>query len=319
MSRYQSAILRPRPAKFSVGEALGIAMQGGGQYFGEVAAEQKKASAREAAKAAKLEEEERAVARQIEKENRAQAAEDQEIARVEDEVVDGEVRRVGYNSKGQRVAVLGTNPDYRVNAQGETVKLSAGGKGANPDKLTETQIKYKVHFTNLDNAANEIERLLEGEGDEKYELRSFAAFKDRVASNIPFGNYLQSEKGQRFTVATRRAAESIFKGESGAAGSDQEAARYASFIPQAGDLPETVDMKLQILDVGMEAFKAAAGMGMEPDDAVLYARAKAAAAASEAGFSETEAGWNLPNQRREPQPRSTSRLDMIRQRYGQPE
>lgn len=316
-----------RPPSFSFGEGLGLALQNAGSAFAALGVEKKKAAALEAARAQKiadrdeerayregLTEEQRAYEEGLAEEKRAleladrdeqreydeekavaeavakEKLQDEEVSYRESVIIDNEVRIVGYNKDGDQVKDFGPDPDYRTNDDGNIVRLSAGGKGATETSLKESEMKFRVHARSLQAGRTELERVL-GEG---FDLRSPEAALNRAAANIPFGNFFQTEQGQRVTVAARRIAEALFKGESGAAGSDQEAARYRSFIPQEGDHPSVVAMKFRILDETQRAFAEAGKLNMGIDGAVMYARKVAEVAAFEQGFRATDMGFTPP-------------------------
>lgn len=233
---------------------------------------------------------------------------------------------VRLNKDGARIGVVGPDPDYGINAEGSWVKLSAGGKGTSAKQRTEAQTKMKLHSTSMEETYKGLEKSLA----DGYDLSSATAFTDRAASNIGFGNYLMTEEGQVFNVNAERFAESLFKGESGAAGSDAEAARYRSFIPLAGDKPETIRVKLSIMKVSLNAFSEAAGEGATRNTAVDIARSAALTAARANGLKEVGAfkpneavlgdskrveGHNWEFGAESPPPMSTEEEDELINRY----
>lgn len=309
MSKYMQVLGR-KPGKFNWGQALGIGMQGAGKYYGDVAIEKKKAQARAEAAAAKAAEKEddRAHEKEVLDEQRAYEAglkgeqreydESQEAERrayeegrlaakqerddelrdegrahdltlgalTETQIINGEARKVRLNQNGELIKDLGPDPDYAVNDEGQLVKLSAGGKGAS-NKQTESQMKMSLHGQNFNASLDGIDSILK-----TYDLGSVEALTARATDRVPLGNYFQSGESQQFNFHAKRAAESLFKGESGAAGSDAEAARYRSFLPMAGDLPETVQAKMEIARGIAARMEEMAQAGMSRDQQVLEAR-----------------------------------------------
>ena len=204
------------------------------------------------------------------------------------------------NDKGElKMYVQDSNWVQSVDGTWGNAKAGASSKG---NKLTESQSKFRLHATGMTNARKEMERILDiklddSQGRDGYKLRSGSAFWDRLVDNVPLiGNFIKSDKGQQFLATTARLGEHIFKGESGAAGSDAEASRYYSFLPQAGDTPETIKLKMRILDASETAFRAAGEMGLEADDAVMYARQAAQEQAESLGFTHNSGytGWEVP-------------------------
>ena len=310
-----------RPPRWSIGEAVGTALQGGGQFFGALAVEKLKAENLQAARSARRAEKsaDREVALGDRDEQRSHAATllgdkqsraDALLAKADSER-DSSIStrtsmrgadvlalmgddapeninpegfyKVAQNKEGAPMGVF-EDTDFGEDGNGEWGKLSAGTKTPTSATLADGQRKVAMHVTTMKQSRKEVEDILGA-----YDLGSTEAFGDRVAGNVPFGNYLQSSDGQKFTAATARLTESIFKAESGAAGSDAEAARYRSFIPQAGDSPETAAMKFRILDATMTAYEEASGRDWNQNDASQAARNMAHSMAAEANFA-----WGTP-------------------------
>ena len=198
------------------------------------------------------------------------------------------IYKVEVDKQGNPLGVR-ESADVVVGVDGTIQKLSSGGSGVTAKSQTEARMKLRNSSRMLAATTKEMDRIL-GDG---YNLKSGEAFLNRVASNVPFGNYLQSEEGQQFERAATRMAEIMFKAESGAAGSDAEAARYRSFIPEAGDTPAQVAMKMRILSAAQAAF-ADAGEDATYDEAVESARITAYETAVEAGFTSGKDSFRAP-------------------------
>ena len=198
---------------------------------------------------------------------------------------------VDVNKQGDPVEGFRESPDYALLPDGTIGRLSGGRAGRTSESLKEGEMKFRIHAKTLSAARRELETILGG----GYDTESSEAFRNRLAKDIPLGNYFQTDEGQAFEIASSRLAESLFKGESGAAGSDAEANRYRSFIPQAGDSASTIAMKMRILDVTEAAFSEAGKLGMTADEAVLEARVAATNAAMDYGFSPTKDGYQAPD------------------------
>lgn len=194
-----------------------------------------------------------------------------------------EVRR---DSDGNVVQVMGRDTDWVEGPDGTFGKASAGARGSTNSR-TEAQIKYGIHGRNLESGINNIMNIIGvGDGsDGKYDLSSWEAAGEALANKFgTFGNFAKSSEGRRYRAALTRAAEALFKGESGAAGSDQEAARYQSMFPSPFDDPATVQMKLEMLEVSRQAFQEASNAGMSLDDTVNYTRNRTEDLAIQRGF-----------------------------------
>ena len=106
--------LGPKPAKYSMGQALGDAIRGGGAYFGAVAVEKAKAEALQQARAAKLEDREADQAfTTSEREASQQASLDLASAKrtPKTQVVEIEGKQVIVDAQGDVVKVLGSKDE----------------------------------------------------------------------------------------------------------------------------------------------------------------------------------------------------------------
>lgn len=299
-------LMRPRPAKYSFGQALGVAMQGAGQYYGQMAIDKRNAEALEEAR--NYQEEQQLASEQrmnaewdrrtgVERDNAladynmqaadAQSASDETVATRESVMgEDGRIHIFGFNSRGEQVADLGVDPDYVVGPDGTAQRLSAGGRGGPGSDQTEAQIKYQMFGTVMEEALGGMTRMLGGDGSAEYDLRSLGALKDQVADRFgSFGNWITSAEGRRFQNYARVAGETLFKGWSGAAGSDAEAERFYSMFPRAGDDEATIATKVDLLGQVTAEFKRAAEMtGYDEQATVNHIKRYATVLATGAGF-----------------------------------
>jgi len=165
--------LGPKPAKYSMGQALGDAIKGGGAYFGAVAVEKAKAEALQQARAAKLEDRAYEDARYDEREatkTTAAAAVRDEAREYEDTKAIEEVNKtiqvrgsdldkfgfafgadeginpsmvydVDVNKQGDPVEGFRESTDYAILQDGTIGRLSAGKTGVSNAKPNEQQIK----------------------------------------------------------------------------------------------------------------------------------------------------------------------------------
>lgn len=321
----------PRPAKFNFGQAFAAAAQGGGAYYGQLAIEKKNAEALAQARGYQIEDrtyaaEQAATVRdegRVYQEGRVdedrayregQAASERELGladlaeqRAYEEGQprdmypgssiepvpgeDGVVRRVLHDSAGNPVQDMGVDPDYVTGPDGTVQRLSAGGRGATAATQSEARMKLEVNATNMRTGLGIIKESL-GEG---YDPRSGQAMADMVTDRIGgAANWLTSAEGQKFNAGLKMAGEAMFKGLSGAAGSDKEAARFYSMFPAPGDLPSTVEVKLRMVESTLAAFEKASGMTNDLDSVVLYTRSIATQQAFESGFDLESGKLNEP-------------------------
>jgi hypothetical protein len=79
---------------------------------------------------------------------------------------------------------------------------------------------------------------------------------DRGVTNLPLlGNTLAGPRGQRFDQLSRDMVNAILRRESGATITDQEFKNaYQQYIPQPGDKPETVQLKMENIRTQLKAF-----------------------------------------------------------------
>ena len=172
--------LGPKPAKYSMGQALGDAIKGGGAYFGAVAVEKAKAEALQQARAAKLEDRAYEDARYDEREatkTTAAAAVRDEAREYEDTKAIEEVNKtiqvrgsdldkfgfafgadeginpsmvydVDVNKQGDPVEGFRESTDYAILQDGTIGRLSAGKTGVSNAKPNEQQMIEMVHSQN---------------------------------------------------------------------------------------------------------------------------------------------------------------------------
>jgi hypothetical protein len=187
---------------------------------------------------------------------------------------------------GELLEVIGTDPDYMTDPN--SGKYGRADTGITSFKPTEGQIKFGIHGGNLRSGVTHLQNIIapKSEGGLGYDLESGQAFFDqqvRRAGSI--GNWITTTEGQQYYAARTRAGEALFKGESGAAGSDPEAERYYSMFPSPGDKPETRALKLELLEVSIKAFETAAQQGNSPEMSAKYARNAAEVASADRGFN----------------------------------
>lgn len=295
-----------RPRKFTAGQGVGVLMQGAGKYFGDLAIEKRNSEALQESRnyqEGRVSEqrdynegvmaEQRAYDESIRDEqrdyNESQATDALAQGAITDSItVDGDdiPHIVRMDTNGNVVEDLGRDPDYGFNEDG-TVGRKSVGKGGGSEKRTESQIKYGIHQRNLNNGIRMIEGVL-GNG---YDLESFDAFQDQVLGKFgTWGNWATSTQGRQYRAGVVRAAEALFKGESGAAGSDAESARYQSMFPAPGDDPTTIELKFMLLEQSKLAFEEASGLSR--DDQTAYTRSIADELALNNGFMITDDGFS---------------------------
>jgi hypothetical protein len=193
---------------------------------------------------------------------------------------------VRYDTNGNLVKVFGQSADWVKDSGGNWGKASAGATG--DSSRTEGENKAMVHGRNLEFGLNSIMKIVGvGDGsDGKYDLTSWEATGEAIADKFgTMGNFFKTPQGRLYRAAVTRAAEALFKGESGAAGSDAEARRYQSMFPSPFDDPATVQLKIEMIQVSIESFQWAAGQGFNVKETAEYTRNAAEDAAISRGFN----------------------------------
>jgi hypothetical protein len=302
-----ATMLGRKPAKLGVGQVFGEMARQGGAYFGEMAVQKRNAEALEEARnyeESRVEEQreyneeqdQMAYNRQMAQDAAQFAREEQasagEIVRVINRPnAEGVVEQVGLNAAGEEVRVLGDNPDFVTGPDGTAQRLSAGGRGQT--KLTERQGTYNLLGESMTMSLNNLKRIVgAGNGEDgTYDLTSWKAFGNQVLDTFgSYGNWLKSEDGKLYDNAVRRASEALFKTESGAAGSDAEAARYRGFFPQPGDSPAVVEQKMRILSATADRISQLGNPDSDPTEMGRFAMSVADSLAYDAGLQITAMG-----------------------------
>lgn len=140
-------------------------------------------------------------------------------------------------------------------ASGTWVPLQAptGGNAVKPaGKMTETQSKDLVYYNRGLQALEEFEKPGIGE--------TYASGLERVATQVPGGNYVVSEEFQKAQQSGRNFLASILRKDTGAAITRPEEEQYgAVFLPQPGDKPGTLVLKREARKQAIEAIKGGLG------------------------------------------------------------
>lgn len=145
---------------------------------------------------------------------------------------------------GSEVAVQ-WNPEAR---RWDPLTAPEGGNAVKPSggKLTEGQSKDLVFHNRGIQALEAFEPVAE----------AYAVGKDRLASQIPGGNYVVPEKFQMAQQSGRNFLASILRKDSGAAITAPEEAQYGGiFLPQPGDKPGTLAQKAEARKQAIDAIR----------------------------------------------------------------
>lgn len=119
-----------------------------------------------------------------------------------------------------------------------------------PTKLTEQQSKDLTYFNRGIQALEAFEK----------DSDSYANGLERGASQLPGGNYLNSEQFQKARQSGRNFLASILRKDSGAAITDNEEKIYGDvFLPQPGDKPGMLAQKREARRQAIEAIKGGLG------------------------------------------------------------
>ena len=130
----------------------------------------------------------------------------------------------------------------------------ANAKSAAGEK-TEVQAKSEKFGNKMELAEKNISQL-QSQG---------TSLAGQIASNVPLGNYVQSNDYQKYQQAKNNFITALLRDESGAAIGTQEFKRYdKELFPQPGDSPEVIAQKAEARRVAIEGMKKAAGPGYKP-------------------------------------------------------
>lgn len=151
---------------------------------------------------------------------------------------------INLDGNGAAINIVGKAADYSLRSDNIWAKTSAE---STTDSMNERNSKIAIGTSGLEAALTGMADLI-GMGD--IDLRDPGMVVAEVADNRftrPFANWFQEADTQQYLRYRSRAGEILFKIESGAAGSEAETARYLALMPGAGDHPETVAAKFEIL------------------------------------------------------------------------
>lgn len=141
--------------------------------------------------------------------------------------------------------VVQWNPDSR---RWDPLTAPEGGEAVRPkgQKLTEGQSKDLIFHNRGLQALEAFEPV----------ANAYAVGMDRVASQVPGGNYIVPENFQKAQQAGRNFLASILRKDSGAAITAPEEAQYgAIFLPQPGDKPGTLAQKAEARKQAIDAIR----------------------------------------------------------------
>jgi len=195
-----------------------------------------------------------------------QAAWGQESGKSEEELAAIDPTRpflMSKDSDGNILRTSGPNVDYHL-IDGIWQETSQVRSGGNLGGQTEAEAKYGIYGFALGSAIDELRTVLlpHESGGMGYNLNSLSSKVEQIAGVLSpvGGNFFVSDAGQVYQNALNHATEALFKGWSGAAGSNEEARRYASMFPQPGDSAGVISVKLEMVDQLVDRFKIASGM-----------------------------------------------------------
>jgi hypothetical protein len=122
-------------------------------------------------------------------------------------------------------------------------------------KATESERKAGGYLERMVGAEKLVDELTGKEGYQPGNIR------DRVTGDHPVvGNWLMSEKGQRYENAAREWGRAKLRFESGAVIGDNEAlAEGRQYFPMPGDSPGVIAQKNQLRETAMAAMRRMAG------------------------------------------------------------
>ena len=165
---------------------------------------------------------------------------------------DGREMYLQWDSKSGGWQPLGG--EKAASSNGLEVTLPDGTRVAvGGPKLTETQSK-QVMFADRMNSSAQIINGLEKDGYDPSSLR------DNVAGNVPGGNYVVSEQGQKYQAAAKDWIAGALRLDSGAAVPETEFQRYfKTYFPQPGDSPEVILQKAASRVAFEDALRTASG------------------------------------------------------------
>lgn len=248
MSKYLQ-ILGRKPAKYSVGEAIGTAMAGAGGYFGEVATEQKKAAAREAARVAKVEDDIAAEERAIENAKELHTFK-QESAAEKTETMKVTIKGVQYlidKKTGETIKELG--PEEEASGENSFGDMKESQMNAfNRAEIMTQGLDSMFELLNVQPDANgKISFTSEGQ---THVFDSTEAFLKGIADSVvPFDIIERAYKNsddQTFDAAANSIAEGALRAFTGAAAPEPEKERVMGMLSiRRGMDPEVAARNLQ--------------------------------------------------------------------------
>jgi len=238
--------LGPKPAKYSMGQALGDAIRGGGAYFGAVAVEKAKAEALLQARAAKLEDreasqqfttDERLAKQQFELDNTKPAKVNSEIV-----TVDG-VQWLINSDTGENIKELGreesgsTSTVSKMNATQQAAYSRSQAMGEGLDRIFKLLginegVDGNLSF-NEDDKGNK-----KGMDFDSLESKAMGLV-DGITPEV-LARWLKGEDGQEFDAATNLVEEGALRAFTGAAAPEPEKFRIGGMLSvRRGMNPET--------------------------------------------------------------------------------
>lgn len=170
---------------------------------------------------------------------------------------EGRPVRVQYGNRGTRKVVAGAQPapkgrggQLTIDPETGQVVVAAGG-----GSLKETEGKAVTYGIR---AAAGLEKLEKIE-DSGYQPENMM---DRVAENVPAGNFMLSKSGQQYKQAAAEFLAAILRKDTGAAVTKEEWSIYgAQFFPRAGDSDDVIKQKRESRRTALEALRAGSGAG----------------------------------------------------------
>lgn len=166
-----------------------------------------------------------------------------------------------YNATGSAASATVTGPDGKplaippgVNAKEFVKRVSESTADALTGKKTEVQAKDEKFANKMELAEKNVGGI-EGEGKSLW--NNVMAHPWAVG-----GNYLQSDKFQKYQQAKNNFITALLRDESGAAIGTSEFVRYEKeMFPQPGDGKDVIDQKREARRIAIEAMKKGAGPG----------------------------------------------------------
>jgi len=157
--------------------------------------------------------------------------------------------------------------------------LAKTGSNLDAANLKENQAKHLLHLSKMENAGIELRNLIDPNNQSGLDPTSFWSGVQDVFGAVPFGNYLMSGAKQQYDSASNAWVQSILRPESGAAIPPEELKAYIrTYIPRAGDSPETVQAKLRLMANTEKAMRTVLSIqGLDPKQVFVQLRQMAPA------------------------------------------